>query len=68
MKDFTVVIASFAYASYFIAYISAPDMQQAEAWGVGRADAETGVPEYECLAVFDGCVEQSCSVKIFDWR
>ena len=69
MKDYTVFIVSFAYASFFLAYIKAESVADAMIKGVVMADAETGVPEYECLACFEGAITQPESpYKIFDWR
>ena len=69
MKDYTVFIVSFAYFSFFLAHIKADSVEDAMAKGVDRADAETGVPEYECLACFDGAITQPESpYKIYDWR
>lgn len=72
MKDYTVIIVSFDFCSFFIAYVSAESADKAREKGVYFADGETGVPGYECIACFDGILEQSKQPNntdvIFDWR
>lgn len=69
-NDYTVIIISYKYYSFFVGYVSAESMIEDGRLGVDRAEGETGISDYECSTIFEGCVKQPCESlnKIFDWR
>jgi hypothetical protein len=68
-KDYTVVIVSFDNVSYFISWVSAESVDEARKLGVDYAQQETGIPDYECIACFGGCLKLThTSDQVFDWR
>lgn len=69
MQEYTVIIVSYEYESYFCAYISAKNVEEAKIKGVKFATEETGIPNYRWLACFDGLAEQADMCEIlYDWR
>ena len=68
MKEYTVVVVSFEYCSYFNCWVSAESPEKAGEKACDYADGETGIPGYETLAIFEGCQKNLASGKIFDWR